>query len=68
MNDNPDGFVDYFRKFDTSSAVFEFLAYHEYGKDKWKGGYQIENGFVSNETIADFTKVFEEYGLKTVST
>lgn len=68
VNDNPDGFVDYFRKFDTSSAVFEFLAYHEYGKDKWKGGYQIENGFVSNETIRLFKEKFENCGMKTVIT
>lgn len=68
VNDNPDGFVDYFRQFDTSSAVFEFLAYHEYGKDKWNGNYQIENGFVSNETIRLFKEKFENCGMKTVTT
>lgn len=68
VNDNPQGFVDYFKMFDTSNAVFEFLAYHEYGKDKWKGKYQIENGFVSPETIKSFKETFENCGMKTVTT
>ncbi len=68
INDNPNGFVDYFSRFDTSNADFEFLAYHEYGKDKWKGEYGIENGFVSPEKIKEFTALFEENGLKTVVT
>ncbi len=68
VNDNPQGFVDYFKMFDTSNAVFEFLAYHEYGKDKWKGKYQIENGFVSPETIKIFKETFENCGMKTVTT
>lgn len=68
VNNDPSGFAEYFSGFDTSNAVFEFLAYHEYGKDKWKGNYQIENGFVSDETIKEFTKKFNEYGMKTVAT
>ena len=68
VNTNPDAFAEYFTRFDTSNAVFEFLAYHEFGKDKWKGGYQIENGFVSDEIIKEFHRVFSENGLKTVST
>lgn len=68
VNDEPKGFADYFSRFDTSNAVFEFLAYHEYGKDKWKGEYKIENGFVTPETIKKFTDIFKEHGLKTVST
>lgn len=68
VNNNPQGFADYFKKFDTSNAVFEFLAYHEYGKDKWQGEYQIENGFVESGTIAEFKETFEEYGMKTVVT
>ena len=68
INDNPEGFADYFEKLNTSSAVFEFLAYHEFGKDKWKGKYHIENGFVSSETINRFRTVFENCGLKCVIT
>lgn len=68
VNADPQGFVDYFSRFDTSNTVFEFLAYHEFGKDKWQTGYQIENGFVSSEVIAEFTRKFESNGMKTVST
>ncbi len=68
INDNPQGFVDYFKNLDTSNAVFEFLAYHEFGKDKWNGEYQIEDGFVTPETIKDFKEIFENYGMKTVVT
>ncbi len=68
VNDNPQGFADYFRQFDTSNADFEFLAYHEFGKDKWKGKYEIENGFVSPDKINEFTEIFKKYGMKTVVT
>ncbi|MBQ7122187.1 MAG: radical SAM protein [Clostridia bacterium] len=68
VNDNPQGFVDFFKPYDTSDADFEFLAYHEFGKDKWKGNYQIENGFVSPEKIKEFTDLFEKNGMKTVVT
>lgn len=68
VNADPDGFVNFFNQSDTRNAVFEFLAYHEFGKDKWQGKYQIENGFVPPETIADFIRKFESNGMKTVST
>ena len=68
VNDNPQGFVDYFKKYDTSEADFEFLAYHEFGKDKWKGEYQITDGFVSPDKIKEFTDLFNEHGMKTVVT
>ncbi len=68
VNDNPDGFAEYFSKLETSNAVFEFLSYHEYGKDKWKGNYQIENGFVTKEKINEFKIKFEHNGMKTVET
>ena len=68
VNNDPRGFADYFKGFDTSNAVFEFLAYHEYGKDKWQGKYEIENGFVSPEAIKNFRDTFKNFGLKTVVT
>lgn len=68
VNNDPHGFADYFSKFDTTNAVFEFLAYHEYGKDKWQGEYQIENGFLESGTITKFKETFEYHGLKTVVT
>lgn len=68
INDNPQGFVDYFKSFDTSSAVFEFLSYHEFGKDKWTEDYEIEDGFVSDETIEKFIKLFTQNGMKVTKT
>lgn len=68
VNNEPQGFADYFGRFDTSNAVFEFLAYHEYGKDKWQGNYQIEDGFLGHGAIEKFKEIFENHGLKTVVT
>ncbi len=68
VNNAPEKFAEYFAEFDTSNAVFEFLAYHEYGKDKWQGNYQIENGFVECGAIEKFKEIFEYHGLKTVVT
>ncbi len=68
VNDNPQGFVGYFKKFDTSATVFEFLAYHEFGKDKWDREYEITDGFVSDETLEQFRKLFVENGMKVIST
>ncbi len=68
VNDSPEGFAEYFSKLNTENAVFEFLAYHEYGKDKWQGRYEVENAFVTAETIKRFTETFEKCGMKTVVT
>ena len=65
---NPEGFAEYFAQFDTSNTVFEFLPYHEYGKEKWTEEYKVENGFVSKETLTEFEKVFEKHSLKIVTT
>ncbi|MBP3441875.1 MAG: radical SAM protein [Clostridia bacterium] len=68
VNTEPTGFVNYFKQFDTENAVFEFLAYHEFGKDKWTQEYEIKDGFVSDETVAEFKKLFIANGLKVIST
>jgi pyruvate formate lyase activating enzyme len=67
-SDSPGGFAEYFSGYDTSNTVFEFLPYHEYGKEKWKSEYKITDGFVSSDTVKEFVKIFNEYGLKTVNT
>ena len=66
--DKPEGFAEYFSRFDTSNAVFEILPYHEYGKEKWKTKYQIQDGFVSAEQIERFKTVFRQYKLKMINT
>lgn len=68
VNICPEKFAKYFSQFDTSNAVFEFLPYHEFGKDKWQGRYEMENAFVSAETVDEFTRIFNSRGLKTVKT
>ncbi len=68
INSDPVGFADYFKSFNTSNAVFEFLSYHEFGRDKWQGKYEIENGFVSASIIKEFTDLFNRSGMKTVET
>lgn len=68
INSDPCGFAEFFSNLNTDNAVFEFLAYHEFGKDKWKGVYGVENGFVDAATIKKFTEKFNSIGLKTVVT
>lgn len=57
--------------FRADNVHFEFLPYHEYGKDKWKQvsmDYMIENAFVDSETIKFFNMTFEKYGLNIIKT
>ena len=66
--DSPESFAEYFSSHNTDNTVFEFLAYHEYGKEKWKTEYKVKNGFIAPETLKLFKETFENYGLKTVTT
>ncbi len=66
--EHPERFAEYFSKFPTENTVFEFLKYHEYGKEKWHEEYKITDGFVSDETVKNFKEVFKAYGLKCVTT
>ena len=66
--DNPEGFADYFSGHCTDNVVFEFLPYHEYGRDKWTSEYKVRDGFVTGETVAEFTRIFKEHGLKVITT
>lgn len=68
VNDNPEGFVEFFKDKNTANAVVEFLPYHEYGKDKWTRKYEITDGFVSEKTVKLFEKEFSKIGIKTVKT
>ena len=67
-------FAAFFRPLDTARARFEFLSYHEYGKDKWAQcglPYRMErmkNAFVSDATVAQFKSVFEAAGLHVIHT
>ncbi len=65
---NPNGFAGYFSKHNTENTVFEFLKYHEYGKDKWQEEYKVKDGFVSDETLKLFKEEFNKYNLKIINT
>lgn len=65
---NPEGFAEYLKNHNTQNTVFEFLAYHEYGKEKWKTEYMVQNGFITNETLEKFKKIFAENNLKVITT
>ena len=65
--DCPEKFAEYFAKH-KGNTVFEFLPYHEYGRDKWTEEYHVTDGFVTDETVKRFAEVFGEYGLKVIET
>lgn len=64
----PEGFAEYFSKHDTQNVVFEFLKYHEYGKEKWTEEYRVTDGFISEKTLECFIKTFQKYNLKLIRT
>ncbi|MBE6733681.1 MAG: radical SAM protein [Ruminococcaceae bacterium] len=68
FNNSPEGFVEFFKKYNTDNMEFELLSYHEYGKEKWEKPYQITNGFVSREDIKKFQQLFKENNLKLINT
>lgn len=65
---NPGGFAEYFSCFDTSNVVFEFLTYHEFGKEKWTQEYKVKNGFVRKDTLNEFKEIFKKNNLKLIET
>lgn len=65
---SPEAFADYFAKHNTENVVFEFLEYHEYGKEKWTSEYMVKDGFITREILEDFKQTFASRGLKTTTT
>ena len=65
---SPEGFARYFSSHDTKNTVFEFLPYHEYGKEKWQTEYKVKDGFITEDILKLFTETFKQYGLKIVKT
>ena len=77
FNDAPadaERFAAFFEPLNTSRVRFEFLSYHEYGKDKWAQcglPYRMErmkSAFVGDATVAQFKSVFEAAGLHVIHT
>ena len=66
--DHAQGFAEFLSKFPTDNIVFEFLKYHEFGKEKWQSAYQITDGFVNEEQLAAFQQAFDKHGLIYIET
>ena len=65
------GFIGFFNSLSEISHDFdvEILPYHEYGKDKWaKLGleYTVTDGYVSADTVRNFTNIMINSGIKIV--
>lgn len=68
VNDDADGFCDFFKGKDVNNIDVEILPYHEFGKDKWTTEYEIKDGFVSENAVNDFNKKLNDIGIKTIRT
>ena len=66
--ENPEAFADFFAKYDTKNTCFEFLPYHEYGKEKWTTPYLIKDGFMPKEAVEAFKEAFKSRGLSVITT
>ena len=60
--------AEYFSSQNTEKLDFEFLRYHEFGKNKWKEEYKVKGGFVTLETVKEFTDTFKRHGLRVITT
>ena len=66
-----DGFIQFYRGFDTANAAFELLPYHEYGKVKWQQcglKYTMKGGNVTPKQVKDFETAYKQAGLKLIHT
>lgn len=59
-------FALYLSAFDTTNVVFEFLKYHEYGREKWTEEYKITDGYVTDDTVLNYINEFKKYNLKVI--
>lgn len=62
-------FALFFEDKKTTTAAFEFLPYHEFGKVKWQKlgkDYKMNDAFVADGTREIFERVFKKYNLRTV--
>ena len=66
VNVLPEDFIAFFDTLDMTGVTVEVLRYHEFGKDKWKSGYKITDGFVSDEEYAGFVGALKAAGIKLV--
>lgn len=66
-----ENFLEFYGRYNCSSAQFEFLKYHELGKEKWeKCGmqYMVKNGDVPENVREQFETEFRKNGYRVVRT
>ncbi len=76
FNDNKkdlEGFIEFFTELSRISKDFdiELLPYHEYGKEKWdkcNKEYTVTDGFVSKQTLEEFTNKLKLNGFTVIKT
>lgn len=65
------GFVEFFKQFSTEQMTFEFLRYHEFGKDKWEQcnmKYLIVDGRMEEKVVKKFEDTFITQGFRVIRT
>ena len=65
------GFVGFFMQHNTENTNFEFLPYHEYGKEKWQQcgmAYEMSGAYVDHSIILLYKSIFEENNLSVIFT
>lgn len=66
-----EAFARVLSEFARPPVRIELLAYHEYGRDKWRRlglPYAVEDGFLTREQLRDFHDVLRRHGLNAVRT
>ena len=65
------GFLGFFETLKSDSVAFEFLPYHEYGRDKWEKlgrKYQVQDGFIDEPCFIRFEEALKKAGLRVIHT
>ena len=70
-DEDMEGFLTVIGEGSKPNASFEFLLYHEFGREKWRQcglEYRQQDGQVSKETLRLFAETFRNYHLQVVQT
>ncbi len=70
--EDAEGFAALFSEICSDTCRFEFLRYHEFGKDKYEKCGMVytmgKDAFVAPETVKEFEEIFRKHSLKTIHT
>lgn len=70
-NDDMEGFLSVIGEGPKPHASFEFLVYHEFGREKWRQcglEYRQEEAYVPEETARVFAETFRRHNLRVIRT